>query len=97
METDFITFFLLVENKSESEIRQNPILKNITARSLILLGETDILASFLHFSETLGGGGGFFSHLLEKYFLAGSFIPASGGGCSDCGGLRGTGLSFYGV
>ena len=54
METDFRTFFLLV--KTNSEIRRDPILKNITAKSLFLLGKTDFLASsnhfFLHFAET---------------------------------------------
>ena len=53
METDFRTFFLLV--KTNSEIRRDPILKNITAKSLFLLGKTDFLASsnhfFVHFSE----------------------------------------------
>ena len=71
MEADFRTFFLLV--KTNSEIRQNPIFKKITAKSLFLLGETNFLASsnhffFLHFSETLGSDS-FFFDLLEKYFL----------------------------
>ena len=47
MEADFRTFFLLV--KTNSEIRQNPIFKKITAKSLFLLGETDFLASSNHF------------------------------------------------
>ena len=70
MEADFRTFFLLM--KTITEIRRNPIFKNITAKSLFLLGETDFVASsnhfFLHFSETLDSDGVFF-HLLKKYFF----------------------------
>ena len=47
MEADFRTFFLLV--KTNYEIRQNPIFKKITAKSLFLLGETNFLASSNHF------------------------------------------------
>ena len=79
MEADFRTFFLLV--KTLTEIKRNPIFKNITAKNLFLLGETDFLVSsshfFLHFSETLGSDT-FFSSIGKVFFLTKSFIPASG-------------------
>ena len=70
MEADFRTFFLLV--KTLTEIKRNPIFKNITAKNLFLLGETDFVASsnhfFLHFSETLDSDG-FFSIYWKSIFF----------------------------
>ena len=68
-ETDFRSFFLLVKNNSE--IRRDPILKDITAKSLFLLRETNFLASsnhfLLHFSETLGSDS-FFPSIGKVFF-----------------------------
>ena len=69
METDFRTLFLLV--KTIIEIRHNPIFKNITAKNLFLLRETDFLSSsnhfFLHFSDTLGCYS-FFPSIIKVFF-----------------------------
>ena len=69
METDFRTLFLLV--KTIIEIRRNPIFKNITAKNLFLLRETDFLSSSNHFfspfSDTLGCYS-FFPSIIKAFF-----------------------------
>ena len=69
MEADFRTFFLLM--KTIAEIRRNPIFRNITAKSLFLLGKLILwLVATISFSisQRLLTVMGFFPSIEKVFF-----------------------------